>query len=279
MKKISILFSALMCLMFTVNSTPALTEPASSEAKNEDETVYHITSMKNFAKTYWRFSKFDINDDEAINNFMKISECDLYNEYLHNEFEWDGIREATRKFLEENKKKFPDHYEFMQPIALGEYDFEKEGFSIAAEHKFKGVKRFEVRSDEIHEKICGDKHHIPGYPKAIALELTRPFIFDFLPIEKNLGREIISKKMSDYDKLRDIHKTRESYLKAREVFLVAKVKLFAYKEGDFQIQSRYKIANMLGILERIEVYEDPQLTNLLYSRDFRRKKRTVKKDF
>ena len=117
---------------------------ASEMSSKKEEVKYHEASLKNFAKTYWRFSKFEITDNKAIDDYMRINECDLYNEYFHNEFEWNGIREATRNFLKQNKKKFPDRYAFVQPISLGDYDFEEKEFEIVEEHALKGVKSFEI---------------------------------------------------------------------------------------------------------------------------------------
>ncbi len=265
MKKILIFVSAVIFLSF---SQYALADKADRKEKKYFEPTY-----KNFAKTYWRFSKLEIEDDTAIDNFMKITECDLYNEYLHNEFEWGSIRQSTRNFIQTNIKKFPNHYAFMQPISLGDYDFQKGGFSVASEHALKGAKRLEITSDKVYANVCGDKYSIPGYPKSIALELTRPIIFDFFEVDSDIAKEVIHRKMKAYNTFLDSQKTRENFLKAREVILVAKVKIFAFSGDITQNKSAYKNANALGILERIEIYEDRTLKNLLFSEDYRRKKR------
>jgi len=246
---------------------------------NPKENKYHIANLANFAKTYWRFSKFDYGDDKAVDNFMKIAECNLYREYYHNEFEWRGIREATRGFLKENKKKFPDRYEFIQPISLGEYDFKEKKFNIALEHVLNGVKSFEISAQSQNSETCGSNKPIEGYPRLMALELSRPVIFNELPVEPDIAQEMIADKMNHYENLKGSQKTRERYLASREVYFDAKVKMFAHKPGPFKNAYRQEVAKMLGILERIEVYEDIARTNLLYQKDFRRKKKKKKKDF
>lgn len=252
---------------------------ASTKSKDQEEIAYADANLGNFAKTYWRFSKFEYDDDQAVDNFMKITECNLYTEYYHNEFEWNGIREATRTFLEENRKKFPDRYEFIQPIALGDYDFSEEKFMIAEEHVLNGIKSFEIASMSQSEEVCGSNRPVDGYPRLMALELSRPIIFNEIPIEQEIAREIISEKMSSYENLQSSQKTRERYLRAREVYFVAKVKMFAYKPGLHTNDQGQDVAKMLGILERVEVYEDIARSNLIYQKDFRRKKKKKKKDF
>ena len=263
------------CVVFTAETLAQ----SSGLFDKENEIKYHEATLRNFSKSYWRFGKLDLTNDAAVDHYMKINECDLYAEYIHNEFEWSGIREATRKFLEMNMEKFPAHYKFAQAVNLGPYNFEKKGFFIAEEHALKGVKRFEIKSSETNREVCGDKYSIPEYPKAIALELTRPFVFDFFPMEENLAREMIDEKMKNYENLPQKMRTMENYLMHREVYLVAKVKLFAHKEGTFQTNHGYRIARMLGILEKMEIYEDEDLTKLIYEKDYRRKKKNKKKNF
>ena len=120
-----------------------------AEEPQEESIVYVEPTYANYAKTYWRLKKFDVNDDAAVDNFMKITECDLYKEFAHNEFEWRGIRQASRNYLEGNKKNFPVHFRFVQPISLGEYDFERGGFRIAREHAMNSINRFRMPSDAV----------------------------------------------------------------------------------------------------------------------------------
>ena len=245
-----------------------------------EEVIYADATFENFSKSYWKFSRFDIEDTEAINNFIKINQCDLYKEYSHNEFEWHGIQNKTQKFLLESKEKFPAYYSFTQPISLGDYDFTKKGFKIAKEHELDNVKKMLVASDKEGKDVCDSRYRIPNYPKTIALELTRPFTLKHIPIDADYAQELISKKMKDFNDLRHNGKTRENFLAARQVYISAKVKLFAHKQGDVRLTDGTPgvAAKMLGVLEKIEVYNDPQLQHLLYEEEFRRKKRKVKKE-
>ena len=266
-------------LIFTFNIAPAYAQQVEEEVQEENNEEYVEATLENFSRAYWRFRKFDIEDREAIDNYMRINECDLYKEYYHNEFEWSGIRQATKEFLIANKKKFPENFQFVQPISLGEYDFKKQGFNVAKEYSLNGVKRFEIASKTVGVDVCGDKMPINNYPKVIALELTRPLTFDFFEVDPALAEEILAEKMEDYENLPAANKTRQTFLSAREVVMVAKVKMFAYKPEDFQSRDGYFLAKMLGILEEIEVYADADRKQLLYRKDLRRKKRTKTKEF
>jgi len=247
--------------------------PVTKKVKETKEVKYYDASFKNMSQTYWRLSKFDIKDDVAVDNFMKINECDLYNEFRHNEFEWKSVREAGRKYLTDNKKSFPFRYEYSQAISLDEYDFEKGGFYVAKEHAYDAVKRIEFATDALYQDVCEDKYPVLGYPKAIALELTRPFNLSFVKIHPNRAKALITEKMKRYENMEAIHKTRENYLKNREVFLFMKVKMFVYKPEDKSSGQGYYLANILGTLEGFEIYADKERTQLLYEVNYNKRKR------
>jgi len=277
--KLTKLIISAIFLMACLSAAQSVVASESTKNKKSDEVQYHEANLKNFAKTYWRFSKFDYTDDKAIDNFMRISECDLYKEYIHNEFEWNGIRESTRNFLKDNKNKFPDRYAFVQAMALGSYNFEEKFFNIAEEHALRGAKSFEMSAEGQGVEICGNNRPIAGYPRLMALELTRPLIFDKVPMDPDIASAVIAAKMKNYENLPPSQKTRERYLEARKVYLVAKVKMFAHKPGLIRNDRGQDATKMLGILESIEVYEGPNLSKMLYKKDFRRKKKKKKKDF
>lgn len=268
-----------MLLVFVITCVTGTNIVVAEEEEDPDLTYYVDPTLANYSKSYWRLKKFDIDDDLMIDHFMMINECDLFSEFIHNEFEWVSIREAARKFIKDNVDEFPIHYQFVQSISIGEYDFERKGFEIAREHALNGVRRFRMDSDELNKKVCEEKKPIVGYPKGIALELTRPFVLTFFPYEEQRAKDLIARKMREFENLDYNQKGRGTYLRQREIYLVMKVKLFAYKAGDKRWQHGHYTANVLGILEEIALYEDPELVRLLYQKDYRIKKKTRKKQF
>lgn len=268
-------FAIIFCALLGMAGAAYAVNPDEEEA----EAVYVDPTYKNYAKTYWRLKKFNIENDADVDNFMLITECDLFKEFAHNEFEWRGIRKASKKFIESNKKDFPIHYRFVQPISIDEYDFERKGFHIAKEHALNIVNRFEMPSEALYQKICLNHKLIHGYPKSLALELTRPFTLNFFPYDENRAKELIKGKMGIFENLKTYEKSRETYLQLRQVFLVTKVRMFAYKPGDLNVHTEQSAAKILGVMQSVEIYNDKELTERLYKKDFVRKQKSRKKDF
>src|SRR5690606_10075606 len=108
--------------------------------------------------------------------------------YYHNEFEWKSIREAGRNFLRENRTKFSLRFELMQPLKLGEYDLQTKKFDILDEFQIKGIRRFEVKAENLEMNVCGygtiqQSDIIPGYPTGLLVELSRPINLTSLQVE------------------------------------------------------------------------------------------------
>ena len=273
------LFQAFFALFLLASlAAPVLAQDASEISEietNYDGTTYEYVkpSMENLSQLYWGLSKFDIGDNEAIDNFLMINECDLFKNYFANEFEWSGIREASRAFLTESKKSFPLRFEFMQPLFLGEYDIERERFNIANEYKINGVRRLQVISQDFNQPICNvSTTRIPGYPRGMVVELSRPLNFTYIPVPKDIANVFIKEKLDIFRSARNQNtKTLEE---SRDAYVVMQIKIFAYK-GETRVEEGNMFAEVLAVLEGLEVYSDRHKNNLLYAKHFRKRAKKI----
>ena len=234
--------------------------------------IYERPTMKTLSQLYWSIGKFEPTDDQALDNFLMINECDLYREYSKNEFEWEGIRESAREFVQVNRNNFPTHFELLQPIRLGEYDVEEEHFNVAPEFQIEGVRRFEVLAEDLYSDICDKKYGeaIEGYPKGLHVEMSRPFSLQSFEIEPELARiyvESINKMIKDKEMTVT---TKAELYEARKAYLVMRLRLISYKEE--KLVNEYQLASMLGLLESYTIYGDKERDLILFSEDFKRKK-------
>lgn len=255
---------------------PALTSSAPAQAETSPEkSKYLDVNMESLSKTYWRIGKMDIENDNHIDNFILINQCDVFREYYHNEFQWDKIRQSARQMLDANKRSFPIRLQTVQPLRFGEYNFEKEGFELWADYDIDGMRRQEIMANEFEDEICGYAYNrkIAGYPRGIVAEFSQPITLDIVPVRPEKAERYIQEKAENF-KTRDYYQQTEKALyKSRDAYLVLKFKAFAYK-GDGESRDGQKLASILSVIEALEVYSDKELTDLLYEREFR-KKRTV----
>ena len=92
----------------------------------------------------------------------------------------------------ENRKDFPIHFEFVQPLRFAEYNLETKEFDVWKPYKIKGVRRFEVLAEDLYKDVCDwkSKKQIPGYPKGLLVELNRPFSLDTIEVEPDVCQRV-----------------------------------------------------------------------------------------
>ena len=266
-----ITFYILAVLLALASMMPIAAMSQDSASDNEDYT-YVEPSMKNLSQMYWRLNKFTPEQNWAVDNFMMINECQIFKDYYHNEFEWREIRKVGEASIKTNINSFPLRFEFTQPLSLAQYDFERKGFHVIKDHAIENTRVFEVVSDDMNKDICGEENTIPGYPRVLRIELSRPLSFDFVPMEEKDAERLVLKKSEAFRQLDEKFQTKDNLYSFRNAIMVMKVKLFAYKPEDIKTQHNYYISRVMGVLEGIEVYGDRDREDLLYEEHFRRKK-------
>lgn len=239
---------------------------------------YKQATIKNLSKLYWALGRLDIKDDLSVDNYMLINECDIYKNYYQNEFEWNSIRQFARDHIQQNLEKFPIRFEFIQPLRLGEYSFEKQGFLVDKEYEIDGIRRFEIQALDFYDMVCGYDGKISGYPKGLLIELSRPVFFEILPMKPEEANEYINEKTIEFKKLATRAQKDSKVYNFRDIYLVLKVKFFSTAGDSVSKVDRKLYAKVLGALESIEIYDDLERKKLLFSENYQRKKRVTPQD-
>jgi len=255
---------------------PNVNQVVAKSTDTLEATEYPEASYENISQLYWRMNRLDINNDDNIDLFLLINECDIYTDYNHNEFQWREIREVAREKIRANMKQgFSSRMKFVQPLKLGDYNPQEEGFKIVENLKIHGIRRFEIKTIDYKKDICAypSNARLKGYPKGILAELSRPIDLEYLPMDPKVAQEYIRLKTIELDKMSVHLKKQEMVEGQREVYIVMFVRFFSSVGDHFVEKSNEPFAKLLGILEKIEVYDDLQLQNLLYSQNYTRIKR------
>ncbi len=261
------LLSICLCTLLLVSAGDAF-----AQQEQKKHVIYERPNVKTLSQLYWRMLKLDPENDAHVDNFMMINECDLYRDYYQNEFEWIRIRDASRQFLMENRKDFPIHFEFVQPLRLAEYDLETQEFDIWQPYKINGVRRFEVLAEDLYKDVCDQKskYVIEGYPKGLLTELNRPFTLDTISVPPETAREYIESKLVPTKKGSAMAAKDELY-ESRAAYLVMRFRVFSYKE-DERVRNFGQMAKVLAVLESYQIFGDRDQQNLLFGEDYTRKK-------
>lgn len=232
---------------------PSLGERPAAE-KTELIQDYVSITYDNLARTLWAMNVHALDDDLMVDNFLRITECNLYNKFFMNEFEWEKIRDATRKYLMKYKEDFPRRYEYIQPLYLDRYDFALKGFELMKDSAFIQSTRLEMAANVYYKSKCGGEaiRHVQGYPDSVVLTTRRPFKLSFIRVNEALAKEYLAFVKGRYNDPK----------RGRPAFMRIRVRLDQHLP-DLQI-SQGTYSNYGGVIETIEVFADRDLMFKLY---------------
>ena len=233
---------------------------------NESDYIYESPTLAALSYTYWNVGFYSPDNDNAIDEFIKINECPIYQKYREDEFEWKDIRQATREFLIANRNDFPTRYSFIIPLRFGDYDYKLKAFHLDKSSSIKSKRRFQITTSDFSRKVCTTSHVVNrgGYPRVMTLEFSRPFTLTTIAISEQRAEAMLQEIREKAAKNRKIKPENLRYF-----YLVMNLKIFTH--GGLE-QERNKdgfpVIRLMSILESYQIFEDSELKRPLYGEKF-----------
>ncbi len=255
---------------FNHDEGPGVEKNSAFSDKDITQYVYEEANVKNLSHLLWALTLYKPTNDWAVDEYMRVNECMLYQKYYEDDFEWDKIRNATRLFIKGNLHEFPTRFSFMMPLKLKDYNEKRKTFEIQDKYKIEAIRRFELYASDIAKKGCMKSHNLrKGYPRILHLEFSRPFNLIAIPMEMTKAHEYIKDKNKEYNKLyTGSRKSDDAKYKVRSAYLVINVKIFSHgKVGENRMRFLPTV-QVMGILESYEVYVDKGRSDLLFKHSY-----------
>lgn len=225
---------------------------------------YIQPTVENISKLYWKKDVLDTSNDLAIDNFLLINECDLYQKFYDDDFEWLRIRDAAREMLKENKDSFSHQFKMLIPVDLGRYDMKRRGFPLINNTAFQDLRRVEIGGNSNLAKICEKSGLIEHYPKNLILILNKPFSYDFVNLDEHIAQAyIIRQKYNEIDRPRELQGQNFDRLAFARIRIT-----FSKYQGETKGRDNFPLGIMFGNLDGIDIFEDADEKRLLTSVDF-----------
>ncbi len=257
----------------------AETKPLNKEHVNYklDESKFVDPSYENLARLYWNLGILDINDNDLIDNYLAITDCEIYQTYKTNDLEWREIRDLARASIRRNYKSWPTSFRVIIPLYLRDYHEDEEYFDVDTKLSVVNAAR---RIETLFYKkpvTCRKSGEINGYPRNLVLFLNRPFSLPEVPVERELARlfldevNVTNKKENDnaVKGLKDAKGLRMTYL---EIFF----KVHSFKEV-INTQAGLQ-AVVFTQIDHIRVFADIDKEKMLYEQSmFEESKRKRRK--
>lgn len=270
----------------SISVSQSLAQSADTESHTQSDFVeelrpepedYVEPNWQNLARMYWALGMLDRNNDVHVDNFLLLTECEMYTTYKKNEMEWADIREASKKSLIQEAMKSPTLISVFIPLELGQYNVEGEYFDVKKAES--GVDEARVIKTEFNRRnqgTCGKGGNIEGYPPNLILVLNRPFSLPRVPMERELARLFLSYIASKAKPVSESQRLKAQMRMKRNAYLEFLIRIHGFSDIVILPGMNYH-AQVFAEIERIRVFADPKKQTLLYDEDIASSRRVNKK--
>lgn len=222
---------------------------------------YNVATLENLSGLYWRLGAFDLADNMAIGNYIKINECKVFTDYINDDMEWTKIVDTMRGHLEKSRDTFPLNFQFVIEVNLGRYDPARGGFPLVNNTGFTEATRISVNSIDNRRAICFDERPIEDYPRSVLILLPQPLTLDFIKLDEHVAQAYILRKKAEYNKLEESVRVKRY---ERNAFLRLRVTFTQY-HGNIRGEQNSVLSILYGNIDGYELFEDASQKHLMLS--------------
>lgn len=220
--------------------------------------VYQSLTYPNLYRLAWAMNAFDKKDDDVLDKYLMVTECSLYKKFYENEFEWEKVRKAAKKYLSQygtsNKSTY---YEFVQPLYLGRYDDKLQGFPVENPESYTALKVLQMANFSPGDTSCGKfSMDASKYPGSASLSIISPLTLTFISVDRDTAKSYLAWRADN----------KLSNKEGRAVFAKYRVRIDQFVDRR-RMEGGYAFM-FNGRLMQVDVYADKEYLMPLYSQIF-----------
>lgn len=231
--------------------------PAFAADEKGGKAVYALSSEQSVSDLLFGKGILKTNDPAAVEEYVRIHHCGLYEQYARDDFAWARIREAQARTIDMMLSTFPDGLEVESALHLDRYDLASNSFLIRAEEQMHNVASMYALQLEMGNMTpCPDiqfSTFVPRvHPLTLAVKFDKPVTLKGLNMNRSTADALIV----------DMNKRPNT---KREVTIVMSISVTGV---DPLAMSDPLRRTVLGTLDMIRVYDTPERKTLLFKKDF-----------
>lgn len=219
---------------------------------------YIPASYSSLSRLTWRFNMHPLSYDDAIDEYLRITNCPLYQDYFEHDFLWQRIREGVRREIRYYASNFPDRFEMVGGVELGRYDFQSSAFIVPELYRLNKAGFLEIPTNQAFEGACRTTFRSMIFPPFMKLAAENPFTLEKIPVSPEEAKPLID-RLAQY-KYKNIKSTRMAVMRVR-------VHMTGIRE--YKARSIYPELIFKGQLDEIAIFEDPAMTKLIWKKNFK----------
>lgn len=169
---------------------PNVAPPVEWKAAREK---YEGLTPNKFQKFLWRMGAYDSRNKDHVTEFLQGQECKMYQDNYKNDFLWPGVLKSTAAYLNKYRDSFLNKFYIVQPIALDNYDSEREWFTLTPQTQYVNETKIEFVSTKAISFQCGEFLYRPRFlPGTATLMLPSPFSLTYIPMKQNFAFDFMN---------------------------------------------------------------------------------------
>lgn len=242
-----------------------------AEGEEGLKVKYAPVSVEAVSDVLFRKGILKTDDSAAIEEYIRIHECGLYEKYIGDDFAWNRIRESYARELQVSLPTLPDGLEITSVIYLDQYNMGTNEFDVALKSQMDRMGIISVLQTEggSLQSCEGDSrtNFVPRvHPLSVNVKLDVPITFKTLPVSRAAADALVAKMKS---------RTNLNEYDRRTVTLVMRVRLTSVDPLSSVTDPLRR--TVLGLLDDFRVYDGPDKTNLIFRRDYQTQREKTQK--
>ena len=240
---------------------------AADEKSDTGKTIikYAPVDMTTVSDVLFRLGVLRSDDPAAVEEYIRIHRCGVYEQYSPNDFAWSRIREAQARELDVNIDDLPNGFEIESPIKLAQYDISGAEFTVDPESALDNVATLKVYDAANGSYSPCKETDISGFvprmhPLSVTAKIDTPVTLKTIPMGKEEADKLIA-YMNERDKNAVIQQ-----FEPRLVLLVMKIRVIGLDPLASVVNPMQK--QLTAKLDDLRVYEGAERKNLLFRIDF-----------
>jgi len=224
---------------------------------------YAESNIQNISDVLIHMGLIRLDDPATIEEYIRIHDCSIYEQYWQDDFAWTRIREAKMRDLSLRIKDMGNGLEISTPLRLSQYDMVNNSFDIASESRIENMVLLTLLDNDNGNFNTCENDRLGGFvprvhPLKLVLKIDTPFNFVTVPMSRDMA-----------DKLIDVIKARQKEgdpPPKRQAMLVMRVRITGVDTLTNATDPLRRTVK--GTLDDVRVFEGPERKMLLYSKEF-----------
>lgn len=210
---------------------------------------YAVPTFKEMYQTIILMRGMNINDQQVVDEYARLTRCPLYREHYKNDVAWNRIGKEIVARVLERKESARVLYETFGVFQLERYDFQGQYFPLTPKTAMTNVGTIVLLSSKDFEPYCRSNNPSPLLPPNVNLLLNQPLTINKVRVPP----ETVEKILARMDKAGN----PERYVYGRIRFLVTDA------PGLVFTNKKATRSELLGRVTAVDFFLDREMTKPL----------------